>query len=130
MKLLPSDRSFGLFVSIIMTCAGLYFLIKQPGSAAQYVFIIFSIPMLLTALFFPQFLRPLNQVWFSIGNMLGKIVSPVVLFLIYFGLITPIALVARLSGRDELRLKKLVTSTYWVDRESGEFSPESFNNQF
>ena len=130
MKLLPSDRSFGLFVSVIMTCVGLYFLIKQPGSTVQYVFIFSSIPILIIAVVFPQLLRPLNQVWFSIGNLLGKIVSPIVLLVIYFGLITPIAFFARLSGRDELQLKKRVTRTYWVTRESGVPSPESFNNQF
>ncbi|WP_443640315.1 SxtJ family membrane protein [Candidatus Njordibacter sp. Uisw_039] len=130
MKPLPSDRSFGFFVSTIMACASVYFLIKHPGAAVQYVFIFSSILVLFIALVFPQRLHSLNRVWFSIGEILGKIVSPIVLSVIYFGLITPIALSTRLSGRDELRLKKRVTSTYWVERGPGEPSPDSFNNQF
>ena len=75
-------------------------------------------------------LLPLNKMWLRFGLLLGLIVSPIVLGVIFFGMFTPITVLMRMSGRDELRLKKRVTLTYWVTEESGERSPESFNNQF
>jgi hypothetical protein len=58
------------------------------------------------AFFTPQILSPLNQHWFSFGLMLGNIISPIVLGIIFFLLITPIALVTQFFGRDELNMKK------------------------
>jgi hypothetical protein len=73
-------------------------------------------------------LAPLNRAWFGLSLFLGKVVSPIVLSIIFFVLIAPVALITRLFGRDALLLKKRQASTYWVDKESIE--PGSFKNQF
>ena len=65
-----------------------------------------------------------------LGLALGKIVSPIVLGIIFFGLITPIALIARLLGRDELKLKRPKKSTYWSKPISSNSDADSFKNQF
>lgn len=78
----------------------------------------------------PQILGPLNKVWFYLGQFLGKIVSPIVLGIIFFGILTPVGLVTRLFGRDELRLKRSKKDTYWVDRSPPGPQAESFKNQF
>jgi hypothetical protein len=62
--------------------------------------------------------------------LLGKIVSPIVLGLIFFVLITPAALITRLFGRDELKIKKRTVESYWVDRSTLGLESESFKNQY
>jgi len=79
---------------------------------------------------YPKLLRPLNGAWQRLGKFLGFIVSPIVLGLIFFGLITPIAVALRLRGRDELRLRRLDTGTYWVARTDPLAAPESFRRPF
>ena len=65
-----------------------------------------------------------------LGLALGKVVSPIVLGIIFFGLITPIALIARLMGRDELKLRRPKKSTYWSEPISSSSDVDSFKNQF
>ena len=84
----------------------------------------------LVAFWAPQILSPLNRLWFSLGLLLGKIVSPIVLGLIFFLLITPVSLVTRLFGRDELKIKKRTVESYWVDRSPPGPPSESFKNQY
>jgi F0F1-type ATP synthase assembly protein I len=83
-----------------------------------------------SAAFAPKVLQPLNELWFQIGIFLGRFVSPVVLGLIFFLLITPIALCMRLAGRDALRMRNRQVSSYWLDREPTGPTPDSFKQQF
>jgi hypothetical protein len=65
-----------------------------------------------------------------LGLLLGKIISPIVLGLIFFVLITPVSLVTRLFGRDELKMKKRSVESYWVDRSPPEPPSNTFKNQY
>ena len=65
----------------------------------------------------------------SFGLLLGKIISPIVLGVIFFGLITPYGLVLRLVGRDELKLKLIKKKSHWINR-SKEFEKTNFKQQF
>ena len=76
----------------------------------------------------PSLLASLNRAWFSLGLFLGKIVSPIILTILFFILISPVAILTRFRGRDVLLIKKRNVSTYWVIKES--IDPESFKNQF
>ena len=80
--------------------------------------------------FAPKLLAPFNRLWFGFGMLLGKIVSPVVLGMIYFLLITPVSLVTRLWGRDVLLMKKRAVISYWIDRNPTGPAPASFKKQF
>lgn len=83
------------------------------------------------ALFLPAVLAPLNKAWYSFGLLLGKIVSPIVLGAIFFLMITPVALLMRLSGRDVLGLRgNNSANSCWIDRASSEPNSASFKNQF
>ena len=73
---------------------------------------------------------PLNQLWMSFGRLLGKIISPIVMGAIYFGLFVPMGLVMRVFGRDELRLRVKARQTYWKPKELKNLDDDSFNNQF
>ena len=92
--------------------------------------------MLLATIFFiltvlrSDLLLPLNKLWMRLGLVLGLIISPIVLGIIYFGLFTPIALLMRLFSRDELRLKLLPRSSFWRIRKNSKQIVESFKNQF
>lgn len=89
-----------------------------------------SIVFGLFALAIPRALAPLNKAWFYLGEGLGKIVSPIVLGIIFVGIVTPISIVTRLFGRDELRLKRRVVNSYWIDRIPLGSVAHSFRNQF
>lgn len=81
-------------------------------------------------LFSADSLAPLNKAWAALGQILGRLVSPIVLGLIFFCLITPVALIGRVAGRDPLRLKTRADTSYWIKREPSGPAPDSFRNQF
>ena len=80
--------------------------------------------------FAPVFLTPFNKAWYQLGLFLGKVVSPIVLGVIFFIVITPVAIVMKLAGRDALKLRKQNISSYWIDRKPPGPEPESFKEQF
>ena len=127
---LPSERSFGLLFTAVFAGLGIYgFFSDWPrGVCAGWLAASLSIGLL--AVFAPRILAPFNLAWFRIGELLGKIVRPVVLGIIFFGLLTPVAFITRLSGRDELKLKPRTVASYWVDRVPPGPSSDSFKNQF
>ena len=129
-NLLPSNKKFGYTFSIIFSLFFLYFFIY--GSFQTYIIFGFiSFLFLFMAIFFSELLLPLNILWFRLGIILGKIISPIVIGLIFFFIITPIALLGRLMGRDELKLKRnKVSETYWVERKPVGPDPKTFKNQF
>ena len=75
-------------------------------------------------------LLPLNKLWMEIGIMIGKIVSPVLMAIIFFGMFMPLSIVMRIFGRDELRLNKKYRKSYWKEKVSVNPISESFKNQF
>lgn len=126
---MPSNNTFGWFFSTLLAMFALYSYfqgLKISSIAAATGSIIF----LTTTFFVPHLLTKLNIIWYEFGILLGKIISPIVLCAMFFLLITPVALVIRLFGRDELRIKKSHISSYWVDRLPPGPSSESFKNQF
>ena len=125
---LPTNRKFGFFFTFVFAVAASYFYYSANVSWA-YVFIAAALAFLLVTLIKSDALLPLNKLWMRFGLLLGMIVSPIVLGVIFFGLFTPIAILMRLSGRDELRLKFSHKVSHWISR--GEpIKAESFKNQF
>ena len=125
---LPSNQSFGFFFSFVFAFAGVYNYFSANIFLAL-VFMIFALIFLFITLINSDALEPLNKLWMRLGMLLGRIVSPIVLGVIFFGLFTPIAILMRLSGRDELRLKFNRQLSYWISR--GEpIKSESFKQQF
>lgn len=125
---LPSNRKFGFFFTFVFLMLAAYFYYSANVTCA-YVFIVGALVFLLITLIKSDALLPLNKLWMRFGLLLGMIVSPIVLGVIFFGLFTPIAILMRLSGRDELRLKYAQKATHWISR--GEpIKSESFKHQF
>jgi len=129
---LPSERSFGLlFGAVFALLAGYGLLFKGWSLVVVLSLVAVALAFVLLGFLVPRVLRPLNWLWFQLGQLLGKIVSPVVLGAIFFLILTPVSLVARLFGRDALRLKRKASQTsYWLDRAPPGPEPESFKNQF
>ena len=125
---LPSNKKFGLFFSIFFSLVASYFFYLE-NNFCFYVFGLLALVFIIITLINNDLLGPFNNLWFKFGILLGKIVSPVIMGLIFFGIFTPIAIFMRLIGRDELRLKYKNQSTYWIKRISSNQS-ESFKRQF
>ena len=125
---LPSNRKFGFFFSGVFLALSIYFYIESIEIALYFA-------TSLTAVFFivsitkPEELLPLNKLWMRFGFMLGLIVSPVVLGIIFFTIFMPIGILFRLIGRDELCLNFKNKPSYWQIREAS-MRKEPFRNQF
>ncbi len=79
----------------------------------------------------PALLAPLNRLWMSLGHLLGRIVSPIIMGLIYFGVVTPIAYLARWRGVDPMKRRfDPKATTYWVEREPPGPDPGTMERQW
>jgi len=125
---LPSNRKFGFFFTFIFAVVAAYFYYSANVSWT-YVFAAKSLIFLLITLTKSDALLPLNKLWMRFGLLLGMILSPIVLGIIFFGIFTPLAMLMRLSGRDELRLKHNQKASHWISRNEL-IKSESFKNQF
>ena len=125
---LPSNKKFGFFFTLIFAAAAAYFY-NSENMTWSFVFVAVSFIFLVITMIRDALLLPLNKLWMRFGFLLGMIISPLVLGVIFFGLFTPIAMLMRLSGRDELRLKLSNKSSHWISR-SEPIKSESFKNQF
>lgn len=127
---LPSERTFGfVFTGIFLIVAG-YLWLYDGKSVAIQAFLVLAAAFLAFTLFMPIALRPLNKAWYKLGLLMGRVVSPIVLGILFFILITPIAIVMRLAGRDPLKLRKQDVQSHWIDRAPPGPAPTSFKDQF
>jgi len=126
---LPSNRVFGYFFASIFGALGAYLGFKGLLTAST-VLVVLACILAITATFKSDWLLPLNQVWMRLGVFLSYIVSPIVIGIIYYGLLTPMALVMRLFRRDELRLKIKARQTYWKSRPKKTRDASNFKSQF
>ena len=120
-----SNRSFGLVFSIVFLLIAIYPLINS--EELRVWSLIIAIIFLVLGLINSKILTPLNKLWFKFGLLLGRIVSPVIMAVIFFLVVTPIGLFMRMIGRDLLNLKFNKNKSYWIEK-SGPKSKMS--NQF
>ena len=126
---MPSNRSFGVLFGVVFTAVAAW-LYLNGSPYASAAFLSLGCLMGAAACFYPFALTPFNKAWFLLGQILNKAVSPVVLGILFFAVITPISLICRLFGRDVLRLKRSKATTYWMDRTTPTPDADSFKNQF
>lgn len=125
---LPSNKKFGFFFTIIFILLTLFFYFKESFLWA-YFFASTSSIFLIITIVNANILGPLNKLWMYLGLILGLIISPIILGIIFFGIFTPIALLMRITGRDELRLKLKNKTSYWILRDET-IKVKSFEKQF
>ena len=113
-KAINPGRNFGILFSIVFVLYGVW-PILQSNDPRVWSLIIGAV-FLILALFYSKVLIPLNNIWIKFGELLGKIISPIVMAFVYFFVITPIGIIARLFGKDLLQIKFNSKSTYWINR--------------
>ena len=109
-----SNRSFGLVFFVVFLLISIYPFLKD-GDIRLWSLII-SIIFLFLGLLNSNVLSPLNKLWFRFGLLLGKIISPIIMGIIFFLVVTPIAIIMRLFKKDLLNLKFKENNTYWIDK--------------
>ena len=115
MKSKSSNRSFGLLFAFVFLIIA-FWPLKNSGLINVYL-VILSALFLLLSLLRPAILSPLNKIWVKFGEIIGIVVAPIVMGLIYFLILTPISILVRLFGKDLLNIKFLKNvNTYWIER--------------
>ena len=110
---IPSNKNFGVVFFIVFLLISLYPLINS--ESIRLWSLIISIIFLILGLLNSRILFPLNKIWFNLGISLGKFVSPFVMMVIYFCVVTPIGLLMRLIKKDILNLNFSKKKTYWMN---------------
>jgi len=125
---LPSNKKFGFFFAFVFFIIATYFLYSLNFTwtcifaGTSFVFLVISVTK-------ADILLPMNKIWMRFGLLLGMLISPIILGIIFFGLFTPIAIFIRSIGRDELRLKLNNKTSHWIHRNEP-IKSESFKQQF
>jgi len=126
---LPSNRSFGTLFVVVFALFGGYWWWRN-NSLFPWAFGLSALTLLVT-LAKPDWLTPANRAWMTLAEVLNRIVSPIVLGVIFFGVLTPTAWVIRLVGRDAMKRRyEPAASTYWVERKPPGPDPAGLPNQF
>jgi hypothetical protein len=125
-----SNRSFGLVFAAVFLVIAMWPLVFGRGAPRWWALIV-GAAFALLALAAPAVLAVPNRAWTKLGLLLGKIVSPIVLGLLFFAVFTPMGWVLRAMGKDPMRLKRdTAAASYWIERKPPGPPPESLNNQF
>ena len=126
---LPTDRKFGVFFGVLFFLASFVFLIMSQISMATLLGVV-SLVLLILSAYKPSILHPMNRAWMIFGLALGRIVNPIVMGLIFYVIFVPTALLLKIVGRDELRLKVKSRETYWKLRPADHERQDPFRQQF
>jgi hypothetical protein len=120
-----SNRSFGIVFFTVFLIIATYPLIDN-GEIRKWSLIL-SLVFLILGLLNSKILYPLNKIWFKFGLLLGKIVSPLVMVIIFFLVVTPIGLLMRILNKDLLNLKFNKSKSYWIEKNE---QKSKMKNQF
>ena len=116
MEKIASNRSFGIVFFVVFIIIAFWPVLKS--EAPRIWSVIIAIIFLLLGIFNSKLLTPLKILWIKFGEILGRFISPLVMAVIYFAIITPIGIFMRLLGKDLLNMKSLKKNSYWIKRES------------
>ena len=110
-----SNRSFGILFFLVFLGFGLWPLTKE--MCPNIYLIIISVIFLILGLLNSKLLSPLNNLWIKFGEILGKVIAPIVMAVVYFLILTPISLLVRLFGKDLIGMKfSNNIKSYWIKR--------------
>jgi hypothetical protein len=123
------SKHFGLLLSVIFFILAVYLIFNKSIFLGQFLLIL-SGTSFLVSIAIPKSLNRITKLWLRFGDILGRVVSPITLGLIFFILITPIGMLTRLFGRDELLLKRANKRSYWLMRDKNNDKLNSFKRQF
>ena len=110
---LPTNKNFGTVFFLVFLIISLFPLLKNEN--IRIWSIIIALVFLVLGLLNSQILTPLNRIWFRFGILLGSLVSPIVMSIVFFGVVTPISFMMKLFNKNLLTLKKDNKSSYWIN---------------
>ncbi len=110
-----SEKSFGILFSIVFFLIAIWFFLED-GKIIFWALAL-SFIFLFVAFLKKELLKPLNIAWIKLGEILGKIIAPLVMTLIFFFILTPLSFIIRIFGKDLLKLKFSKDNSYWIKRE-------------
>jgi hypothetical protein len=111
---IATNKSFGIIFFLFFIIVSIFPLFKE-GNIRIWSLII-AVIFLILGLFNSKALTPLNKIWFKLGILLGSFVSPIVMGVVFFVIVTPTSLVMRALGKNLLNLKKGNKKTYWIEK--------------
>ena len=120
-----SNKSFGIVFFIVFLIIALYPMLK--GQDLRLWSLIISFIFLILGMINSSILTPLNKIWFKFGILLGNIISPIVMAIVFFGVVLPTGIVMKILRKDLIGLKKNNKNTYWIEKKS---QMTSMKNQF
>jgi hypothetical protein len=124
-----SNRSFGGVFTVVFAAVGLLPLIR--GGEVRVWALVVAAVFFTAALLAPALLAPLNRLWFKFGLLLHRVVSPLVMGMLFYVVVTPTGLLMRLLGKRPLDLDfDSTVSSYWIVRQPSGPAPETMKNQF
>ena len=121
----PTNRNFGFVFCIVFLLIALWPLLNE-NDVRIWALTVSAVFFILGS-FNSNLLLPLNKLWFKFGILLGNIVAPIVMGIVYFFVVTPTGLIMRMLRKDLLNLKKNNKNTYWIDKDN---SNSNLKNQF
>ena len=122
---LPSNRNFGIVFFIVFLIIALWPILKQ--NEIRIWSLIISFIFFVLGLINSKLLAPLNKLWFKFGILLGNIIAPIVMGIVFFLVVTPTGLIMRFFRKDILKLKKNSSDSYWINKDN---TNSSMRNQF
>ena len=122
---LPSNRNFGIVFFIVFLIIALWPILKQ--NEIRIWSLIISFIFFVLGLINSKLLTPLNKLWFKFGILLGSIIAPIVMGIVFFLVVTPTGLIMRFFRKDILKLKKNSGDSYWINKDN---TNSSMRNQF
>lgn len=108
------NKSFGILFFFVFSLIGFWPLLKN--NQPNWYILLIALVFLILGLLNSKLLTPLNKFWIKLGEVLGKIVAPIVMLLIFFALITPLSFIIKIVGKDLLNLNFNNSSSYWIER--------------
>ena len=120
-----SNKSFGIVFSIIFFIIAIFPILSNDNIRVWSLVI--SLIFLVLGLINSKLLSPLNKIWFKFGLILSKVVSPVIMGIIFFLVVTPIGILIKILKKDLLNLKYNNKNTYWIEKKDSE---STMKNQF
>ena len=109
-----SNRSFGIVFFVVFLLISIYPIINDQDIRVWSLIV--SLIFLILGIINSNILTPLNKVWFKFGILLGSFVSPIVMGVVFFLVVTPISLLMKLFGKDVLNLKRNNSKSYWIEK--------------
>ena len=110
-----SNRTFGILFFLVFLVIGIWPITN--GEYLRWWSIIISLIFLFLGIINSKILTPFNKIWIKIGELLGRVIAPIVMAIIYFFIITPMAILLKLLRKDLLKIKFSPATTYWIKRD-------------